>query len=65
MNDDRLTEIENKLAFVEHLADQLNDVVTAQENRIFKLENTIKKLKEQVTLHGGVADPSHQKPPHY
>ncbi|MFT5128572.1 MAG: putative coiled-coil protein SlyX [Rhodothermales bacterium] len=63
--DERLIEIETKLAFVEHLADQLNDVVIAQDSRIFRLETTIRKLEEQIVQQGGTVDASYQKPPHY
>lgn len=61
---ERLTEIETKLAYAEHLIDQLNDVVTDQEHRLTRLVDQVARLEEQVALHG-VADPSFQKPPHY
>jgi uncharacterized coiled-coil protein SlyX len=61
---DRLIEIETKLAFAEHLVDQLNEVVTAQETRISVLEGTVQKLEQQIRMHG-IAEADHQKPPHY
>ena len=62
--DERLTELESKLAFAEHLVDQLNEVVIAQEARITTLEAIVTKLEEQVRMHG-VGEAEHQKPPHY
>jgi SlyX protein len=62
---ERLIEIETKLAFAEHLVDQLNEVVTAQDARILALEAKLKTLEEQVTQQGGAIDASFQKPPHY
>jgi SlyX protein len=62
--DDRITELESKLAFTERLVDELNEVVTSQQQRIDALQTAVTRLEEQVTLHG-VSDGEHQKPPHY
>ena len=63
--DDRISELESKLAFTERLVDELNDVVTAQQQRIDALQAAVTQLHEQITLHGGVSEGEHQKPPHY
>jgi SlyX protein len=63
--DDRITELESKLAFSERLIDQLNEVVTEHEKRIKALESAVVMLNDQMQLHGGVSEGKHEKPPHY
>jgi SlyX protein len=63
--DDRITELESKLAFTERLVDELNDVVTAQQVRMDQLQSAFTKMEEQIALHGGVSEGEHKKPPHY
>ena len=53
--DERVNELESKLAFTERLLDQLNEVVTGQEKRIAVLEATVVRLEEQLSQHGGAA----------
>ena len=69
MTDDRLIDIEIKLAHQEKLIDELNQVLTDQEARITALEARCKTLADRVRSLGdagasaGAADD--ERPPHY
>jgi len=68
MNEDRLVEIESKLAFQDYTIKNLNDVILEQQKTIDRLENKTESLKERVEEMMG--DMSHmkirdEKPPHY
>jgi len=63
--DDRITELEIKVAYQEDLLDKLNQVIVELRQQLDGLENDIKHLRQQ-TLVGveptGAAD---EPPPHY
>ncbi len=68
MSEERLIDMETRIAHQDHALAELNDVVTDQQARIIKLEILVRSLAErlaslaeaaQVT---GVVD---EKPPHY
>ncbi|MEM7281221.1 MAG: SlyX family protein [Pseudomonadota bacterium] len=64
----RLIEIETKLAYTEDLVQQLNDIVTDQQTRMMKLERLCESLKERLQALGEdapVDQSKHQPPPHY
>jgi SlyX protein len=68
-DNDRLIEIETKLAYQEDLLHSLNDIVVAQRNtidglerRLKKLESSFKSLNEENRFGGEVTD---ELPPHY
>lgn len=64
--DDRLTELEIKLAHLEAAHETLNSVIIEQERRIASLENQLALLKQHLRqLSGSDIDPKHEKPPHY
>ena len=66
--DDRLNELEMRLAFQDHTVSQLNDVVTTQERRIAQLERELMSLKGQIkTLAPSIVAPASEEtpPPHY
>lgn len=70
MDDERLVDIETKLAHQELLVEQLNDVVTAQEMRIASLETTCRSLAERLrslgeTTAASANRPEDDLPPHY
>jgi SlyX protein len=69
MNEQRLIEIETKLAYQEDTIQQLNDVVCSQQKQIEKLETICKHLidrsKEFSEIAAKVNAESHEKPPHY
>lgn len=65
--EDRITELEVKLAFAEDLLDSLNATVYRQQERIEQLERTVRDLRTLVAE----ALPAEQRslrdeiPPHY
>ncbi|MDJ0916654.1 MAG: SlyX family protein [Woeseiaceae bacterium] len=68
MTDDRLTEIEFKLAHQEQTILELNDVITDQQSRMMQLEELCKSLIDKVqSLADAGADEGgqHEVPPHY
>lgn len=67
MTQQRLVEIETKLAFQEDALQTLNATVIRQEKRIEQLETTLQLLMERVrSLLLEVRDkPADEKPPHY
>jgi SlyX protein len=68
MNDDRLVEIETKLAYQEDTIQQLNDVICQQQKQIDRLELLCEHLLERIKTNpetqtlGAAID---EKPPHY
>ena len=68
MSNERLIEIESKLAHQEQLLSELNDVVTEQQAKIMQLEQLNASLIERVRAIGDAApgdDPEDERPPHY
>ena len=68
MNENRLVDIETKLAYQEHTINQLNEVVCRQQQQIDQLEVICKHLLERLKdLSGsaGASDMTDEKPPHY
>ncbi|NIS90702.1 MAG: SlyX protein [Woeseiaceae bacterium] len=67
MSEERLVDIEVKLAHQEQLLIDLDKVVTQQQSRIMQLEALCNRLIERVrSFAGGASDAPHDdKPPHY
>ena len=69
MNEERLIDIETKLAYQEKIIKDLNDVVWKQQKEIENLgsicENLIKLNKEHDQIVSGIDAPANEKPPHY
>lgn len=69
MDEERLTDIESKLAYQEKIIKDLNDVVYEQQKKIDKLVSTCEMLVDLVrknALTGPGSDaPANEKPPHY
>ena len=68
MNEDRLIDIETKLAHQDQLLVELNDVITQQQASIMKLEQLCAALSERLAsiseaLPAGA--PQDETPPHY
>lgn len=65
--EERITELEIKLAYQEDLLQTLNQIVTEQQNQITKLELTCKILNDTViNFVGLIKDKSGMEiPPHY
>jgi len=66
MSEQRLIEIETKLAHQEHLIDELNNVITKQQATIDQLETALKVLvKRSREPEAPPVGPANEKPPHY
>ena len=68
MSEDRLIEIESKLAHQEQLVFELNEVVTEQQSKIMQLEQLCKSLVERIRSIGESTTgdtPRDDRPPHY
>ncbi len=67
--ENRLIEIETKLAYQEDVMEQLNKVLVDQQNQIDRLQDTCRVMVERVKDFmeaGGAADKSlGDRPPHY
>lgn len=69
MQEERLETIETKLAYQEYSLQQLNDVITEQQDTIDKLELMVVRLAERMRgmsaqMDGDSLDPQ-ERPPHY
>ena len=67
MAEDRLVDIEIKLAHQEQLLIDLDKIVTEQQARIMQLEDLCTRLIERVrsVAEGATDAPHDEKPPHY
>ena len=67
MNEERLIEIETKLAHQEILVSELNQVIALQQETIDGLQAALKKFFKQYREKNGDGEigPGDQKPPHY
>ncbi len=68
MSEDRMIDIESKLAHQEQLLTELNEVITEQQGRIMQLEQLSTSLIERVRAIGDAAPdegPVDERPPHY
>jgi SlyX protein len=67
MHDD-IVDLQTRLAFQDGLLEELNSVVTSQQQQIERLENTVKALKtqmENMQQTQVVQQGSEPPPPHY
>jgi SlyX protein len=68
MTENRLTELEIKLAYQEDLLQELNLIVAAQQKQMHRLEETCKVLYERMKVLSSASEldqADHQPPPHY
>lgn len=70
LHENRLIDIETKLAHQELLVDELNGIVTGQQRRIDTLEARCQALLERLRSLGdgggaGTGSPDEERPPHY
>ena len=68
MSEERLVDIESKLAHQDQLLIELNDVVTQQQEKIMNLEELCGSLVDRIRSMGDAmpADSSQdERPPHY
>jgi SlyX protein len=68
MNDDRIIELEIKTAYQEDLLQELNKIVSRQQQQIDRLEATCKLLNERInslSTEGSGTESVDEVPPHY
>jgi SlyX protein len=68
MNEDRMVEIEIKVARQEELVEALNQIVYRQQKKIDELEALCAALARRIKELQGIdteRSPAHEKPPHY
>ena len=70
MNENRIIDIESKLAHQELLLEQLNAVVTDQQGRIDRLNDRCDSLMSRIQSMGesgggAAGTPDDERPPHY
>ncbi len=68
--DDRLVELETRVAYQEDTLQQLNQIVTEQDKQLLRLQEHIRLLAEKLmSLEGGLEQISgatvSERPPHY
>lgn len=67
MNDERLIDIESRIAFFEDVQQQLSGVIARQEKELERLARRVQDLEEQFreVLPSLVDDIGNEPPPHY
>jgi SlyX protein len=69
MSEERLVEIETKIAFQEKTIKDLNDALCEQQQEIERLgsicDALVKRVKEVLEFTQGNHGPANEKPPHY
>lgn len=65
--EDRLTELETRIAFQEHSLQELSDEMYRQQKQIERLDNICRMLLQQMQDVSAAlpAKPLDEKPPHY
>ena len=66
MSEDRLIDIETRLAHQDQALIELNDVITQQQASIMQLETLCASLAERIaSMSDGAPSPGDERPPHY
>ena len=68
MSEEKLIDIESRIAYQEHMLAELNDALTNQQSRISSLENSVRALTDRVRALSDAAPAGaagDEKPPHY
>ncbi|MBT8082750.1 MAG: SlyX family protein [Gammaproteobacteria bacterium] len=68
MSEERIVELESKLAHQDQMLDQLNEVLTDQQARLMQMEELCHSLVERVRALGEASpdgNPDAERPPHY
>lgn len=63
--DQRLNDLEIRVAYQDKTISELNDVITAQWKKFDALERQFRRLGEELEAMGSGETPTNQKPPHY
>ena len=68
MSEERFIDLETRLAHQDHLLNELNDVLTRQQQKITQLETLCRSLVDRVRSIGEALsdiDGGDERPPHY
>ena len=69
MSDKKLVSLEEKIAYLQNMIDDLNMVVFRQGEKIEQLHSKLKETNEKLSNHSGstsnISQISDDKPPHY
>ena len=66
--EDRIIELESRLAHQDHLLQELNDVLTDQQSRLMQLENLCRSMADRLQALGEMMPATSggdEPPPHY
>jgi SlyX protein len=64
--DPRLTQLETRYTELEHLVEELNQVIYRQQQQLDALTKTVAQLQEKLRAEPGLVDAAtDEKPPHY
>lgn len=65
--EDRVTDLETRLAFQEHTLQQLNDVIVSMRDQLDKLEHRLRQAEERLAeADANIPSPlQDETPPHY
>lgn len=63
MSDDRITDLEIKIAFQEHALRELDDVVRGLMDRVDELQNLLSEVRAE--QRGAMTPLENERPPHY
>lgn len=63
-HEERLIDLESKIAYLENYVNELNAVVIEQEKSMARLASETENMKKQIAA-GKEALPENEKPPHY
>jgi len=64
-SEDRLTTVEVKMAYLEKLCSELNEVVIIQARLIEELANRLRRVEGQLEGFSPGSEFPHERPPHY
>ena len=64
---DRVIELETRITFLEQSVDELNEIVTRQQQQLALMERALKHLNSRIDQAGGNIKPQDEEspPPHY
>jgi SlyX protein len=68
MSEERIVELESRLAHQDQMLEELNDVLTDQQARLMQLEELCRSLVERIRSLGEATpdlDAETERPPHY
>ncbi|MGB5352459.1 MAG: SlyX family protein [Woeseia sp.] len=69
MDEQRIIELETRLAYQEHTLTELNDIMTDQQEQLSRqkraLEVLMARLEAMADVQSGGSAPQNERPPHY